>query len=244
MKPQFFSGFHAVGAILRHRPEDILEIFALDNRHDQRLDDLLQVAKRHGIACHRANRQALENKAGRQHQGIVARARPRRYADENALKRFVEQHSQPTRLLLLDGVTDPRNLGACLRSADAAGVHGVVVTRHHASVLTPVACRTAAGAAESLTFYEVANLARTQAYLKQAGLFVYGTALDDSAISLYDVQPPADWALVVGAEGSGMRRLVKEGCDQLMVLPMQGEVQSLNVSVATAVSLYWLAHSG
>lgn len=239
MKSLFYSGFHAVNAILSHRPQDVLELFLLEGRGDKRLDDLLQDADAQGIACHRANRDTLTKHAGPQHQGVVARARPRKEGNEQTLDTFLTQHPAP-RLLLLDSVTDPHNLGACLRAADGAGIDAVITTRRHAAGLTPTACRSAAGAAESLPFFAVGNLAKTQERIKQAGIFVYGTALTEQSISLYDVNAGNSWALVMGAEGPGMRRLVQESCDQLLSIPMRGEVQSLNVSVATAVALYEL----
>jgi 23S rRNA (guanosine2251-2'-O)-methyltransferase len=239
MKPTFYSGFHAVEAILKHRPQDILELFVLDSRDDARLENLLRQAQQQGIACHRASRQTLEKHAGPQNQGVVARARERKAGNEQELHAFLDRCANP-KLLLLDEVTDPHNLGACLRAADGAGVDAVIVPRRHSAGLTPAACRSAAGAAESLAWFEVGNLVRTQELLKERNIFIYGTALADGCKTLYEITPPAAWALVMGAEGAGMRRLVQENCDQLVAIPMRGEVQSLNVSVATAVALYWL----
>lgn len=238
MKPIFYSGFHAVEAILKHRAQDILELFVLDSRDDARLENLLTDAQRLGVACHRASRPTLEKHAGPQNQGVVARARERKAGNEQELLAFLDRKPNP-KLLLLDEVTDPHNLGACLRAADGAGVDAVIVPRRHSAGLTPAACRSAAGAAESLAWFEIGNLARTQALLKERNIFIYGTALADGCKNLYDITPPAAWALVMGAEGSGMRRLVQENCDQLIAIPMRGDVQSLNVSVATAVALYW-----
>lgn len=240
MKPLCYSGFHAIDALLRHRPQDVLELFVLEGRDDKRLETLVALARDMGIACQRAARKTLDAKADSpQHQGVVARARPRTAGNDNDLDQFLS-HTANARLLLLDGVTDPHNLGACLRVADGAGIHAVIVPKRHSAGLTPTACRSAAGAAESLGWFEVNNLARTQASLKQQGIFVYGTALTDNSRSLYSITPPASWALVMGAEGPGMRRLVQDSCDQLITIPMRGDVQSLNVSVATGVVLYWL----
>lgn len=238
-KPIYYSGFHAIQAMLQHRPEDVLELFVLEGRNDQRLEILLDQANNMGVVGQRASRDTLTKFAGSQHQGVVARARPRRAKSEHELTDFL--HSCPApRLLLLDEITDPHNLGACLRTADGAGVNAVIVPRRHSASLTPVACRSAAGAAETLAWFEVGNLARTQQLLKEQGLFIYGTALTEQSTSLYELTPADSWALVMGAEGSGMRRLVQQSCDQLLSIPMQGAVQSLNVSVATGVVLYWL----
>lgn len=242
MKPTFYSGFHAIDALLRYRPQDILELFLLEGRDDQRLDVIAAQATAQGIACHRAARSTLEKQAGPQNQGIVARARPRRAGNEQDLKDLLERLDAP-RLLLLDEVTDPHNLGACLRAADGAGIDAVIVPRRHSAGLTASACRSAAGAAESLAWFEVGNLARTQQLLKDHGIFIYGTALADNCKDLYAISAPKAWALVMGAEGTGMRRLVQENCDQLLAIPMRGDVQSLNVSVATAVTLYWLTRT-
>jgi 23S rRNA (guanosine2251-2'-O)-methyltransferase len=239
MKPIFYSGFHAIEALLNYRPQDVLELFILDGRSDKRLDDLLEQARHMGIACHRAGKATLEKHAGPQNQGVVARARPREPGNENALQDFLVHNAAP-KLLLLDEITDPHNLGACLRVADGAGIDAVIVPRRHSAGLTPTACRSAAGAAESLTYFEVGNLARIQALLKEKGIFIYGTALSEDSTALYGVVPPTAWALVMGAEDTGMRRLVQDNCDQIIAIPMRGSVQSLNVSVATAVALYWL----
>ena len=148
------------------------------------------------------------------------------------------------RLLVLDGVTDPHNLGACLRSADAAGVHAVVVPRKHACGLTPVACRSAVGAAESVAYVEVGSLVKVLGRLRELDVGVVGTALTDDSRSLFDWQPEGAVAVVMGAEGAGMRPGVREACSELIHIPMYGDVQSLNVSVATGVVLYRLVSLG
>lgn len=239
-KPLMYSGIHAVESLLRHRPEAVLELFVLDSRikrGDARLEALVLAARHHGIAVQYAKRETLDKHAGPQHQGAVARARPRKPAGEPELAALLDRKPEPL-LLILEGVTDPHNLGACLRSADAAGVDAVIVPRHHAAGLTPVACRSAAGAAESLAYFEVGNLARLFADLKERGITVAGTALDERSVSLFEFQPPAALALVMGAEGEGLRRLTLDGCDTLLAIPMAGDVQSLNVSVAAGVVLF------
>ncbi|MEQ3636325.1 23S rRNA (guanosine(2251)-2'-O)-methyltransferase RlmB [Alcanivorax sp.] len=240
-KPLMYSGFHAVEALLRHRPEAVLELFVQDTRADRddpRLAALMQAAKGFGIAIQRARREVLEKHAGPQNQGIVARARPRRPLDESALLQWLDGKPAKPLLLVLENVTDPHNLGACLRSADAAGVQAVIVPRRNAAGLTPVACRTAVGAAESLAYYEIGNLASLLDQLRDRGVWVVGTALEERSESLFTFQAPESLAVVMGAEGSGLKRLTRDKCDQLLEIPMAGEVQSLNVSVATGVMLF------
>lgn len=246
-----YSGYHAVEAILRHRPHDVLELFVQDSRAErgeERLDQLMQEAERLGVKAQRAKRDALEKHAGAQHQGVVVRARPRPVGDDNALLDRVKVLLSPEKvadraplLLVLDGVTDPHNLGACLRSADASGVDAVIVPRRNACGLTPVVCRTAVGAAESVPYFEVGNLVRTMEALKQLGIWLAGTALTDDSQPLFDFDTDAPLAVVMGAEGEGMRQSTRQACDYLLEIPMAGEVQSLNVSVATAVVLFHLA---
>ncbi|MCG8394272.1 MAG: 23S rRNA (guanosine(2251)-2'-O)-methyltransferase RlmB [Pseudomonadales bacterium] len=240
-KPLMYSGFHAVEALLRHRPEAVLELFVQDSRAEReepRLAAMIQAARDFGISVQRARREVLEKHAGPQHQGIVARARPRRPGGEGDLLRWLDGKPASPWLLILENVTDPHNLGACLRSADAAGVDGVIVPRRNAAGLTPVACRTAVGAAESLAYYEVGNLASLLDQLRERGVWVVGTALEERSESLFDFQAPPALAVVMGAEGAGLKRLTRDKCDQLLEIPMAGEVQSLNVSVATGVVLF------
>lgn len=242
-KPQMYSGYHAVAAILRHRPEALLELFVQDTRAErgeERLEALCAEAERLGVRPQRARREVLEKHAGPQHQGVVARARPRTPGDEHALQAHLDKLEHEPLLLLLDGVTDPHNLGACLRSADATGVDAVIVPRRHACGLTPAACRSAVGAAESVPYFEIGNLSRTLETLRERGVWVAGTALAEQSQSLFDFKPQGALALVMGAEGDGMRRSTMEKCDYLLEIPMLGEVESLNVSVATAVVLYQL----
>ena len=241
-----YSGFHAVDALLRHRPEAVLELFVQDaraERGDARLQGLVDSARALGIAVQQARREVLARHAGPQHQGVVARARPRRPGDEATLDALVTQHGAALRLLVLDGVTDPHNLGACLRSADASGTHAVVVPRRNACGLTPVACRSAAGAAESLVYIEVGSLVKALQGLAGHGVQVVGTDLSGDSQPLFQWQPQGAVAVVMGAEGSGMRQGVRESCTLCIEIPMFGDVQSLNVSVATGVVLYHLARA-
>lgn len=243
IKPQMFSGYHAVEALLRHRPEAVLELFVLDTRAergDERLEQLVAQAGQHGIAVQRARKEVLAKHAGPQNQGVVARARPRRPGNDRDLEDWLDQPRDGLRILILDGVTDPHNLGACLRSADASGVSAVIVPRRGACGLTPIVCRTAVGAAESVPYFEVGSLVRWLDRLRERGIRVLGTDLADRSVSMYDYEPEPDLAVVMGAEGLGMREQVRERCDTLLFIPMRGEVQSLNVSVATGLVLYHL----
>ncbi|MGB1220469.1 MAG: 23S rRNA (guanosine(2251)-2'-O)-methyltransferase RlmB [Alcanivoracaceae bacterium] len=245
-KPLMYSGYHAVEALLRHRPEAVLELFVQDaraERGDARLQGLIDQARTIGIAVQEARREVLARHAGPQHQGVVARARPRRPGDEKALEDVVIREGAALRLLVLDGVTDPHNLGACLRSADATGIHGVVVPRKNACGLTPVACRSAVGAAESVPYFEVGSLVKVLGRLTELGVLVAGTALTEDSTGLFQWHPDGAVAMVMGAEGAGMRPGVMECCQALVEIPMHGEVQSLNVSVATGVVLYHLSRS-
>ena len=168
----------------------------------------------------------------------MARVREQAPGDENDLVVFLDGLEAPPFLLLLDGVTDPHNLGACLRSADAAGIHAVITPRDKSASITPVVRKVAVGAADSMPFFQVTNLARTMEMLKERGIWLMGTALEEEAKSLYDVALTGPIGIIMGAEGSGMRRLTRELCDVLLYIPMGGSVESLNVSVATGVTLF------
>lgn len=245
--PMYYSGLHAVGAVLRHRPEDVLELWLLDERAQRgeaRLTALAEQARDHGLSVQYAGERALERKAGGQHQGVVARARPRRPGNEQALTSLLTRCGSAPLVLALDGITDPHNLGACLRCADGAGAEAAVVPARHSAGLTAVACRSAAGAAESIPFFEVTNLARSLAALREQGLTVIGAAGDSGAVALRDLESaPGGQVVVMGAEGSGLRPVTRKQCDQEVAIPMRGDVESLNVSVATALMLYQLALS-
>ncbi len=242
--PMYYSGLHAVGALLRHRPEDVLELWLLNERAgrgEARVTALAQEAERHGLSLQYAGERALERKAGTHHQGVVARARARRPGNEQALTSHVQRCGSSPLVLALDGITDPHNLGACLRCADGAGAAAAIVPARHSAGLTAVACRSAAGAAESMPFFEVTNLARTLAALREQGLMVMGATGDTRAVALRDLEPASGGqVVVVGAEGSGLRPVTRKQCDREVAIPMRGEVESLNVSVATALILYQL----
>ena len=232
-------GLHAARAAVQQRPEAILSARLLDSG-GERLRDIADALKRHGIRIQRASRGELDRLCeGGRHQGIVLDMRA---AEEFSVGRFedlVMARGRDLRLLVLDQVEDPRNLGACLRTADAAGMDAVVVPRARAARLSPAARKAATDAAETVPVLRAPNLARTLAWLKQAGVWLVGTDAA-AAQSLYDckLEPPV--ALVLGGEGRGLRRLTRESCDELVAIPMHGTVESLNVSVAAGLAMFEL----
>jgi 23S rRNA (guanosine2251-2'-O)-methyltransferase len=232
-------GLHAVQAYLDRHPEGVLEVFLLKSRDDERLNRLVQALRPLGLTLQWRERAQLDEMAGdAHHQGVVARVREQAPGDEHALMDFLDALEAPPFLLLLDNVTDPHNLGACLRSADAAGVQAVITPRDKSAPITPVVRKVACGAAESLPFFQVTNLARTMTALRERGIWLIGTALEEAAKPLYEIDLKGPLGIVMGAEGSGMRRLTREHCDVLAYIPMAGSVESLNVSVATGVVLF------
>ncbi|MFC4655472.1 23S rRNA (guanosine(2251)-2'-O)-methyltransferase RlmB [Rheinheimera marina] len=237
MSAEFVFGIHAVKALFERSPEDVLELFVLKDRDDQRLQPILQLARQFGVSVQFCQRRVLDDKVdGAQHQGVVAKARMQQSGDEKDLALIIEQQANPL-LLILDGITDPHNLGAILRSADAAGVHAVVAAKDRSVKLTPVVRKVACGAAEVVPFITVTNLARTIRELKDAGVWVVGAAGETDS-SIYQTSLTGPLAIAMGAEGDGLRRLTKELCDSLMKIPMAGSVSSLNVSVATGICLF------
>lgn len=238
-KPEWLYGIHTLAAVLNKHPERVLEMKLQDNRDDKRLGDIARLAQQAGISCQRVGKQQLDQQfPDANHQGVAARCKLAEALDENQLYDLIERKQGPVLLLVLDSVTDPHNLGACLRSADAAGVDAVVTTKDKSAGLTPVVRRVAVGAAEVVPFVQVTNLARTLQILQEHNVWLIGTELDAKAKSLYDTDLKGSIAIVMGAEGSGLRRLTRETCDQLAYIPMQGDVQSLNVSVAAGICLF------
>lgn len=231
-------GIHAVKSFLDRTPERIIEVFVLKGRDDKRLQPLLNELHNLGISVQFLNRQSLDNKAnGEVHQGIIARVQPAKELNENDLDVILANKQNPF-LLVLDGVTDPHNLGACLRTADAAGVDAVIVPKDKSAQLTSIARKVACGAAEVVPLIRVTNLARTLRDIQQNhNIWVVGTA-GEATETIYQTKLTGALALVMGAEGDGMRRLTRECCDQLISIPMAGSVSSLNVSVATGVCLF------
>jgi 23S rRNA (guanosine2251-2'-O)-methyltransferase len=230
-------GFHAVLARLRRAPQSVKDLYVDASRADPRMRDLRRSAESAGVTVHQTDGARLDRLCpGRRHQGVVAlveASMPALSLDEL----LAQAGDQPQTLLLLDGVTDPRNLGACLRAADGAGVAAVIAPKDHACALTEVAVQTASGAAESVPYIMVTNLARTIETLQDHRFQVIGTA-DEAQVDLYELELAGPVAWVLGAEGRGLRRLVREHCDQIVGIPMRGQTESLNVSVAAGVVLY------
>lgn len=234
---EWLYGLHAMQAVIENEPERLIEIWVLKGRDDERLINIVNQARRFGVSVQFCNRKVLDDKVkGEQHQGIVARAKPAKTLDESDLDRLLDTTPVPL-LLVLDGVTDPHNIGACLRTADAAGAHALIVPKDKSGGLTGTARKVACGAAEVVPFIQVTNLSRTLKQLQDRGVWVIGTAGEAEQL-IYDCKLSGPMALVMGAEGKGMRRLTRETCDELVKLPMAGSVSSLNVSVATGVCLY------
>jgi len=234
---ELLYGLHAMQAVIENEPERLIEIWVLKGRDDERLINIVNQARRFGVSVQFCNRKVLDDKVkGEQHQGIVARAKPAKTLDESDLDRLLDTTPVPL-LLVLDGVTDPHNIGACLRTADAAGAHALIVPKDKSGGLTGTARKVACGAAEVVPFIQVTNLSRTLKQLQDKGVWVIGTAGEAEQL-IYDCKLSGPMALVMGAEGKGMRRLTRETCDELVKLPMAGSVSSLNVSVATGVCLY------
>jgi 23S rRNA (guanosine2251-2'-O)-methyltransferase len=235
-EPRVVFGFHAVLARLRADPGSVLEIFLDEARNDARARDLVAAAERAQVKLARVPVKRLDGfYGGGRHQGVVARVEVRRVAD--SLDDLLDELKEPPFLLVLDGVTDPHNLGACLRVANAAGVHAVIAPKDRAAGINPTVSKVASGAAELTPYLMVTNLARTLAELKERNIWVVGAA-DDAPQELYAADLPESIAWVLGAEGEGMRRLTRERCDVLVRIPMRGGVESLNVSVAAGVVLY------
>lgn len=234
-------GIHAVNALIKSAPERFIELWLLKGREDERLMPIVNLARKYGIPAQLVQRKVLDDKSdNEQHQGVVARVKPGKTLTESDLDDIIaaaEAKKQAPFLLILDGVTDPHNLGACLRNADAAGVHAIIVPKDNAARLTATVRKVAVGAAESVPLVQVTNLSRTMKALQTAGVWIIGTA-GETDTCLYDVKLSGPMALVMGAEGKGMRRLTRENCDQLVKLPMAGSVSSLNVSVATGICLF------
>lgn len=243
MSTQIVYGLHAVQALLKSSPQQVQELLLLRGRKDQRLQKILKQAEQNAIPVRFADRRALDELAGDEsnHQGAVAvcagatEVRDERYLQE--LLQQLQARGEAPFLLILDGVTDPHNLGACLRSAEAAGVHAVIAPKDKSAGLTPTARKVACGAAEVIPFITVTNLARSMQQLQQAGIWLYGAA-GEAEQNIYQTSLTGPIALVMGAEGAGLRRLTREHCDHLLKIPMAGEVSSLNVSVAAGVLLF------
>ena len=236
MSSRLIYGFHAITAKLRHDPDAVKEIFIDAARHDARARDLLAHAELQGVKVVAGDSRRLDGMVpGARHQGVIARVEGGRQVAH--LDDVLDTLEEPAFLLVLDGVTDPRNLGACLRVADAAGVHAVIAPKDRSAGLTDVALKAASGAGETIPYVLVTNLARTLRELRERDIRVIGDS-GEAAGDLYAAGWPSATAWVLGAEGEGMRRLTRENCDQLVRIPMHGTVESLNVSVAAGVCLF------
>ncbi len=236
-KADLSFGIHAVTTLLERHPGRVHGLLIQKGREDKRVQRLLAMAQQQGIRWELVERSELDKLVQGVHQGVVARVEPNRVQNENFLEHLLEGLEEPALLLVLDGVTDPHNLGACLRTADAAGVHAVIAPKDKAAPLNATAVKVACGAAESVPYVTVTNLARVLKQLQAYGIWITGTAGEAEQL-IYQADLKGPMALVMGAEGAGMRRLTREHCDQLVKIPMAGEVSSLNVSVATGVCLF------
>lgn len=234
---EWIYGLHSVLALLKTDSERVSEIRVQRGRQDQRLNKVRALAEQLEIPVAIASREELEVLAPGNHQGIVALCAQGEVRDEHFLFNLLDNLDHPPLLLVLDGVTDPHNLGACLRTADAVGVDAVIAPKDKSVGITATVRKVACGAAETVPFVVVTNLVRLLRQIQERGVWVAGTD-GDAALDVYDADLKGPLALVMGAEGDGMRRLTKEQCDLLVKLPMAGAVTSLNVSVATGVCLY------
>ena len=240
MKLSKLFGLHSVQAALDYSPKKIHQAWGDSGRQDKRLGQAVEDLLALGIVPEKVDRKRLDRLAdNNNHQGIVIEVEMPGELSESDLKTAVENllETQTALFLVLDNVQDPHNFGACLRTADATGVQGVIITKDNATGITPTVCKVASGAAETVPVYQVTNLARTLRWLKGEGLWIMGAA-GETAQTVYTADFTVPMALVVGAEGKGLRRLTKEQCDVLVSVPMLGQVESLNLSVATGVLLY------
>ncbi|PPD44386.1 MAG: 23S rRNA (guanosine(2251)-2'-O)-methyltransferase RlmB [Methylobacter sp.] len=238
MKSSKLYGLHSVQAALDYSPKSINKAWIDAQRQDKRLVQAIGALLDLGIEPEKTERKKLDKLAeGNNHQGIVIEVDMPAELSESDLKTAVQSLGETALFLVLDNVQDPHNLGACLRTADATGVHGVIITKDNATGITPTVCKVASGAAETVPVYQVTNLARTLRWLKDQGIWVFGAA-GEAEQMIYQADLTGPLALVVGAEEKGMRRLTREQCDVLVKLPMLGQVDSLNLSVATGVLLY------
>lgn len=240
---EWIIGIHAVTELLRRNPQDVIELLFQQERTDQRLDEVRALARELGISSKVVPRTELEKKVGAVgrkpvHQGVAALCQWRHTVkDEAFLTKLLDNLPHPPLLLVLDEITDPHNLGACLRTADAAGVDAVIVPRDNSAPMNLTVRKVASGAAEKVNLVAVTNLSRTLAVLQQRGIWISGAA-GEADKTIYEAELTGPLALVMGSEGKGMRRLTREHCDFLVSIPMAGAVSSLNVSVAAGVCLF------
>jgi 23S rRNA (guanosine2251-2'-O)-methyltransferase len=238
MEEGIVFGLHAVKSLLKQRPQGATRLIVQKGRDDERVAEILKLARAANVPVDSRDTKELDRLSGAErHQGVCLYMKPAGVLGEGALDDLLDKLSDPPFLLILDGVQDPHNLGACLRTADAVGVTAVIVPRDRAAGLSPVVRKVASGAAEMVPLIQVTNLSRTLKTLKDRDIWVVGTD-DEAEKTVYDMNLKGPLAVVLGAEGPGLRRLTKENCDVLTKIPMLGGVESLNVSVATGVVLY------
>ena len=237
MKLDQVFGIHAVTTLLNRDPERVKRLFIVQGRVDQKVEKILALAHQSGVHVETISKHRLDERVDGVHQGVLAEAKPLPILGDKELFKLMDEVTQAPLLLVLDGVTDPHNLGACLRTADAAGVAAVIAPRDKSAPLNATAIKVACGAADAVPYFQVTNLSRTLNQLQERGVWVVGTA-GEAQGSIYQTDLTGPLALVMGAEGKGMRRLTREHCDLLIKIPMAGEVSSLNVSVATGVTLF------
>ncbi|MGQ3889587.1 23S rRNA (guanosine(2251)-2'-O)-methyltransferase RlmB [Legionella sp. CNM-1927-20] len=238
MSEQIMYGMHAVTALLKQGQRPIRKLLFNMERRDQRLQQLLNLAMERRIPIERLTAQQMNQRFAQfTHQGVVAYVDALPIFSENDLSSLLHKSKKPPLLLILDAITDPHNLGACLRTADATGVDFIILPKDKSASLTPVVSKVACGAAETIPLVRVTNLVRSLEFLKQEGVWIYGAA-GEANKTIYSLDFKLPIALIFGAEGQGMRRLTREHCDELFSIPMLGNVESLNVSVAAGVSLY------
>jgi 23S rRNA (guanosine2251-2'-O)-methyltransferase len=236
MSAKILFGFHAVTVRLKTAPQSIVELHLDAERRDQRMRQFVERAKEAGVRLIESDNERLHKLCGtHRHQGVVAKVLP--VPQARSLDDLLDAVEGPSLLLVLDGVTDPHNLGACLRVADGAGAHAVIAPKDHAVGINATVAKVASGAAETVPYFMVTNLARTLNELKERNIWIVGTS-DDAPGTLYQADLKGPAALVLGAEGAGMRQLTRKTCDALVSLPMLGAVESLNVSVASGICLY------
>ena len=237
--PKVLFGFHAVGVRLKTAPKSIVEIYFEPTRRDARMRQFIERVKESGVRLIEADGLRLSKLCGSHgHQGVAARVEA--VAQVTSLDELLEQveaRGESPLVLVLDGITDPHNLGACLRVADGAGAHAVIAPKDHAAGINATVAKVASGASETMPYFMVTNLARTLNELKERNIWIIGTS-DDAPKTIYQVDLKGPVALVLGAEGDGMRQLTRKTCDELVSIPMKGAVESLNVSVASGVCLY------
>lgn len=233
----WLGGIHSVTTVLTHHPDRVLSLYISENREDQKIKTIIQAAKNHQIAIHNIDKKKLEHHLpGVNHQGVAVQFKELPTYGEHDIEDFVNKTNEPL-FLILDGVQDPHNLGACLRSADAAGVTAVIIPKDRAVGINQTVRKVACGAAEVIPVIMVTNLARAMTILQDAGVFLIGLA-GETDKAIYDVDLKGRIGLVLGAEEHGMRRLTRDKCDIIAAIPMHGSVESLNVSVATGISLF------